>query len=702
LAEGDKARGEFLSESQELIENLSRNLLALEESRAKGGIDAEHLNEAFRSVHTLKSLAGLFGDRQMNQLSHRLEDLLDDLRLGRHELTDDTLDLLFTAVDVYWQLLGSQEGASTGAVNQVLARLEAMGPAAQTATGELDHFAIDPGLLAVLTEYEEHRLVVSIRQGLGLYLVRIQFELATLDKALTEIKERAKPLGEVITYLPAGDADSPEYIRLDLLLATAAQESVLTSTLGGPQVEIRAIPRRALAPILKTSEAAPQQQQHHTTAMPMVGTNTDLVQGRAGQARSLSYAGAQLRSISQTVRVDIRKLDDLMNVVGNLALVRSALVNLTEQARADGHRQLSAELHRLNHGFERRLRELQSRILEVRMVPLSQVFERLTRVVRQTSRDLHKEVRLVVTGAETEIDKLIVEELSDPLMHIIRNAIDHGIEDADERVRLGKPRSGTIALNAFQKGNHVVIEADDDGCGLNSDALIDRAVKMGVILESEARELSRNDALNLIFLPGLSTRDTASAVSGRGVGMDVVKTNIAKLGGSVELGSETLIGTKITITLPITLAIVAALLVQVAGRVFAVPLTSVSEAITLNEADIRFVDNKEILSLRGVSLQLCRLGELFRLSRSEIPTRQFVVVVGAGARKLGLVVDTLRGQQDIVIKALGASLAGVRGFAGASELGDQRIALVLDPGALIEETSLSTDAPRVERLRSLG
>jgi two-component system chemotaxis sensor kinase CheA len=698
LAEGDKARGEFLSESQELIENLSRNLLALEESRSKGGgVDAEHLNEAFRSVHTLKSLAGLFGDRQMNQLSHRLEDLLDDLRLGRHELTDDTLDLLFTAVDVYWQLLGAQEGTSNAAVGQVLARLDAMGPAAQTPTGELDHFAIDPALLAVLTEYEEHRLVVSIRQGLSLYLVRIQFELATLDKALTDIKERAKPLGEVITYLPAGDADSPEFIRLDLLLATGAQQSALNETLGGPQVEIRAIPRRTVAPVVKGTETPPQQ--HHTTAMPMVGANTEVQPGRPTHQRGLSYAGAQLRSISQTVRVDIRKLDELMNVVGNLALLRSALVNLTDQARADGHRQLSQELGRLNHSFERRLRELQTRILEVRMVPLSQVFERLTRVVRQTSRDLNKEVRLVVTGAETEIDKLIVEELSDPLMHIIRNAIDHGIEDADERVRLGKPRSGTIALNAFQKGNHVVIEADDDGRGLNSDALIDRAVKMGAIIESEARELTRDEALNLIFLPGLSTRDTASAVSGRGVGMDVVKTNIAKLGGAIELGSEALIGTKITITLPITLAIVAALLVQVAGRVFAVPLTSVSEAITLNDADIRFVDNKEILSLRGVSLQLCRLVDLFRLERTEAPARQFVVVVVAGARKLGLVVDTLRGQQDIVIKALGASLAGVRGFAGASELGDHRIALVLDPGALIEEASAQGDTPRVERLR---
>jgi two-component system chemotaxis sensor kinase CheA len=409
----------------------------------------------------------------------------------------------------------------------------------------------------------------------------------------------------------------------------------------------------------------------------------------------LPVAGAGLlRSVSQTVRVDIHKLDELMNVVGKLAVLRGGLSDLTETARSEGHRRLGSQLGQLAHKFERSLRELQSGILEVRMVPLAQVFERLTRIVRKTGRDLNKDVRLVVTGAETEIDKLIVEELSDPLMHIIRNAIDHGIEDAEERQRIGKPAVGTIALNAFQKGNHVVIEAEDDGRGLNSDSLLDRAIALGAIAEHEAKELSRADALNLVFLPGLSTREKASAVSGRGVGMDVVKTNIAKLGGSIELESEPVIGTKITLTLPLTRAIVTALLVQVADGMFAIPLTSISEVNALEESQIRVIDTTEVLSRRGSSLELCRLRQLFGLDNGNGPAREFVVEVMAGARHLGLVVDSLSGQQDIIIRPLGRSLHAVRGFSGASELADERIALVLDPGALIEEAAMSGSRDR--------
>jgi len=406
--------------------------------------------------------------------------------------------------------------------------------------------------------------------------------------------------------------------------------------------------------------------------------------------------------VSQTVRVDIHKLDELMNVVGKLAVLRGGLMELTDHARSEGQRRLASQLWQLSHKFERSLRELQSGILEVRMVPLAQVFERLTRIVRKTGKDLNKDVRLVVTGAETEIDKLIVEELSDPLMHIIRNAIDHGIEDAEERQRIGKPAVGTIALNAFQKGNHVVIEAEDDGRGLNSDSLLDRAIQLGAIAEHEAKELSRADALNLVFLPGLSTREKASAVSGRGVGMDVVKTNIAKLGGSIELESEPVIGTKITLTLPLTRAIVTALLVQVGEGMFAIPLTSISEVNALEESMIRVLDSTEVLSRRGSSLELCRLRHLFRLPEGSEPARQYVVEVIAGTRHLGLVVDSLSGQQDIIIRPLGRSLNSVRGFSGASELADERIALVLDPGALIEEASAGSTRERGGRIRAVS
>jgi two-component system chemotaxis sensor kinase CheA len=697
---GDKARAEFLSEAQELVETLSRNLLSLEQGRAGGGrVDPEHLNEAFRSVHTLKSLSGLFGDKHMSQLSHRLEDVLDDLRLGRQQLTDAVLDLLFTSVDVYWQILTTNDAQEVRGVQEILERLEKLAPTATAESADLENFEIDQSLLAVLTEYEEHRLLVSVKQGLELFLVRVQFELATLDKALTEIKDRAKPFGEVITYLPAGEAASPDVIELDLLLASGAELSAIQAALANERISVRQIPRqkkvaRSVKAPQRTGQpklSRPGTQLPREPATPTAAAppSESVPADDSAAAEQPTPGAGLLRSVSQTVRVDIHKLDELMNVVGKLAVLRGGLSELTENARSEGNRRLGSQLGQLAHKFERSLRELQSGILEVRMVPLAQVFERLTRIVRKTGRDLNKDVRLVVTGAETEIDKLIVEELSDPLMHIIRNAIDHGIEDAEERQRIGKPAVGTIALNAFQKGNHVVIEAEDDGRGLNSDSLLDRAIALGALAEHEAKELSRTDALNLVFLPGLSTREKASPVSGRGVGMDVVKTNIAKLGGSIELESEPVIGTKITLTLPLTRAIVTALLVQVADGMFAIPLTSISEVNALEESQIRMIDTTEVLSRRGSSLELCRLRNLFGLGSESEPGRQFVVEVMAGTRHLGLVVDALSGQQDIIIRPLGRSLHAVRGFSGASELADERIALVLDPGALIEEASMS-------------
>ena len=415
--------------------------------------------------------------------------------------------------------------------------------------------------------------------------------------------------------------------------------------------------------------------------------------GRSTASRRAAAAEMSLRSVSQTVRVDIRKLDRLMTIVGELAIVKTAITRLSDRARtkAADPRELAMELQRLNRNFDRHLAQMQGGILEVRMVPLGQVFDKLARVVRQISREVGKEVNLVVTGAETEIDKLIVEELSDPLMHMILNAIDHAIEMRAERLRVGKPPVGTIALNAFQKGNHVVLEIEDDGAGMDPKIIVAAAVRRGVVTQEDSVLLSPREVLSLVFMPGFTTREVATDLSGRGVGLDVVKTNISKLGGVVDITSDVGIGTKLTITLPITLAIINVLLVEIAGRLFAVPLANVDEAIVLDTSQLRTIDSREVLTVRGGSLPLCRLSELFGLA-SERRRRDFVVVAQVAGRRLGLVVDELVGQRDIVIKPLGASLKGVRGFAGATELGDQRVALVLDVAALIEEVLHSTEA----------
>jgi two-component system chemotaxis sensor kinase CheA len=403
-----------------------------------------------------------------------------------------------------------------------------------------------------------------------------------------------------------------------------------------------------------------------------------------------------LRSVANTVRVNIQKLDHLMNVVGELAIVRGAVAQITERLRQRPElRFMSTELHRITRSFERNLTELQDGILDVRMVPLGQVFDKLARVVRQVARDAKKEIRLEVKGAETEVDKLIVEELSDPLMHLIRNAIDHGIETVPVRKERGKDPVGVLSLTAYQKGNHVLIEVTDDGAGMDPIKLTAKAVQRGLVSTDQAQDLSREDIFNLIFLPGFSTSEVVTDLSGRGVGMDVVKTNISKLGGVIDLRSEIGKGTTFTITLPITLAIISALIIRVAGQTYAIPLANVQEALMLDPRTIRTVEGREVMTLRGGTLPLCRIKELFRLDEYEPPVRQFVVVSQLGNRRLGMVVDLLLGQQDIVIKSLGGSLNAVRGFAGATDLGDQSVTLVLDTPQLLEEVLASGERARM-------
>jgi two-component system chemotaxis sensor kinase CheA len=752
---GEKAREEFFSEAQELVDGLSRDLLALDEVAKRGDpTDPELINDVFRAVHTLKGLSGLFGAAIMSGLSHELENLLDDLRLGRIELTPPVLDLLFQAVELYGRILSSVKGDSPEPQDEVKALLVALGQVTQARAGGgvslVAQYELDPGLLGVLTEYEEHRLRTNIQAGLLLYRIRVQFSLATIDSALDDLKAKARPHGEIITYLPTGGGGDIDSIELEILVASRADLSTLRKAITGPNVTLEEIPRRD--PNVRTSipPAYPQPEvrfkdepmtdksavipTHLPRVPPSAGATgapgaldeapesdfdedlherpitprpADVVAsvpppaglggggGGGGGGRELS-----LRSISQTVRVDIRKLDHLMTIVGELAIVRSAILRVGEKVRGRPElRELGIELHRLHRTFDRHLSQMQNGILEVRMVPLGQIFDKLARIVRQISREHDKQVNLVITGAETEIDKLIVEELSDPLMHMIRNAIDHGIEKRDDRLQVGKPPVGTIALNAFQKGNHVLLEVEDDGNGMDPQVLVASAVRKGLVTVEDARELTPREILALVFMPGFTTKAEATNLSGRGVGMDIVKTNIAKLGGIVDITSEVGIGTKMTITLPITLAIISVLVVEISGRAYCMPLASVEEAITLDETLVRTFEGREVMTQRGATLPICRLARFFGIDEAPVSmtrtgrrAKSFVVIASVGNRRLGFVVDKLVGQQDIVIKALGKSLKMVRGFAGATELGDQRVGLVLDVGALIEEVLAGGEA----------
>jgi two-component system chemotaxis sensor kinase CheA len=336
--------------------------------------------------------------------------------------------------------------------------------------------------------------------------------------------------------------------------------------------------------------------------------------------------------------------------------------------------------------LERRLTDLQKGVMDIRMIPVGQLFEKMSRIVRKISREQGKKVDLKLFGADTELDKLIIEDISDPIMHIIRNAIDHGIETPEERTRNGKDEKGFIKLSSFQKGNHVVIDVEDDGRGIELDKVKRKALEKGIIQSIDA--VSDRDALDFLFLPGFSTSEKISAISGRGVGMDVVKNNIAAVSGMVDIESRPGCGCRVTITLPITLAIIKALIIETTGRKYAIPITSVLETIMVEHKDILTVERKEVIQLRDSTLPLLHLGSFFEVRGGKgNADASYVVVVGVAEKRLGIVVDELLGQQDIVIKSMGETFKGFKGISGAADLGDQRTILVLDVGGIINEAT---------------
>ncbi|HJL16203.1 MAG TPA: chemotaxis protein CheA [Sandaracinaceae bacterium LLY-WYZ-13_1] len=690
--EGDSVRDEFVAEAQEIIEALSRDLLLLDHGQKEGNPDPDLVNSVFRGVHTLKGIAGMFGFADLGEVAHVLEDLLDQLRLGRVELTQEVLDVLFEGVEVLQRLLSAGPEAPEADLDGFRGAVQAVLDLGEEAPSDFGAYDLDTGVLSVLTEYEEHRLRTNIDQGVPLYRLRVRFGLTSIDSDLEELKARAKPIAEIITYLPSMEGGDDDSIDLEVLLASRVDVAELRDALcTASDAELEPVGSRGAGASGHTMTPPPPDEPttSHPPASPPAAPKRAEERTGAPPAppRDVGADSLSVRSVAKTVRVDIGKLDHLMNVVGELAIIRSGVGRVLDRVRGNPEfRALATELHRIHRGFERHLDDLQDGILDVRMVPLGQTFDRLARAVRQVSREHGKDVRLQVSGADTEVDKLIVEELTDPLLHIIRNAIDHGIETSSDREAAGKPATGTLALNAYQKGNHVVIEVEDDGSGMDAERILASAVERGAITVEAGEEMQRPEKLGLIFLPGVSTAEAITDLSGRGVGMDVVKTHIARLGGVVDVHSELGIGTKFTITLPITLAIISALVVRVAGRTYCIPLTVVQEALVLDPASVRRVEGHEVITLRGATLPICRLDGLFGLQQpAGASPKEYVVVTSLGQRRLGLVVQGLEGQQDIIIKPLGKTLSDVKGFAGATDLGDQRVVLVLDAPSLLEE-----------------
>ena len=549
--EDDRAREEFTSEAEELLDTLSRDMVEFESQGQN--VRPELVNKIFREVHSLKGLAGMLGFADISELSHSLEDMLDRLRMGKIAISRELIDLLFDAVDGLNRLVIAINDPSLAALVDMTALTSRIHTVVnqqpeQRHDDALDVLTLDEQTRKSLTEYEEHRLLQNVRSNKHILSVEVTFDFSDFDERLRALTQSLTEAGEVISTLPALPSGNVNGIAFRLLYGSTLDESA-----------VRAIAPEAIVTALRKGGMALP-----AAAAPAV-------------AEGAAEEEVSLRSMSQTVRVDISRLDHVMNIVGELIIEKTQLESLTRTAGQGASlqhaRMTSHELGKIARNLDRKLNELQKSVIEIRMVPVGQIYSKLSRTVRKLARELNKEIELVLRGEDTELDKMMVEELTDPLMHIIRNALDHGIEPAEERRAKGKNPVGRVTLSAYQQGNSVVLDVIDDGRGIDPEKVRRVAIERGLIGEKEGVDQQR--ANELLFTPGFSTAAQVSEISGRGVGLDVVKRNIQELKGTIDVMTRPGEGTTFRISLPITLAIIQALIVEAGGEKFAVPLTSV-------------------------------------------------------------------------------------------------------------------------------
>jgi two-component system chemotaxis sensor kinase CheA len=640
------SKKEFIAESEELLFESQQLILEIQDTY-QTSLNPDTINALFRSMHTLKGLSGLFGNQGITDLSHSLESLLDDIRLGKIDVNDDIVNFLFKNLDILRSAIeGIKEDKEQDFKKHIDEIKSFRASIKESVSGPNIKGLIDESITKVLSEYEEHRLKANIKDGKSIYLSKAIFELSTFDTSLEEITKRIKSTGELISTLPTS-SDVPEgSIGFNLMFASYNPLNELKEEISS-DIEV----------LVQSKQKGPQPKRKEEQSIKSATTN---------------------------VRVDIDKLDRILNTISELALAKDAVKRIgTEMAELHRYSPFIRDVHKISQTFERKLAELQDEVLAVRMIPIGQIFSRLAQVIRRYSREIGKEIDLSMYGEDTELDKSLAEEIVDPLMHLVRNSIDHGIEPSEERTIKNKKERGSIVLKAFQKGSHVVIEVTDDGRGINVEKIRKKAMEKGLI--EPGVEIEESEIVNLIFTPGFSTKDSADEISGRGVGMDVVKEKLSALGGFTEIYTKKDEGTTFTLTLPITLAMIKALITRVGKAKFALPLTAISETVEIDQKDIQTIEWKDVYYLRGEMLPIISIGKVFNLETSQ-SDKLFAAIVGFGKRKLGFIVDEFLGQYEIVIKSLGDYFKGVSGFAGAAEIGRHEVILVLDVEAIIEKS----------------
>ena len=676
----------FLDESHEHLQSLNEGLLRLEENMEE--IDA--VNDIFRNAHTLKGMSATMGFAKIAELTHEMEDVLDLVRKSQLKLNEDIMDTLFKCLDSLEQMVdsvGNGEAEDVVDVSDLVAKLSSISkgtpaPAADGAAAAAPAAASSGGDAAAgatldLDDIDLDVMKKAKEAGMNLFHIKVTLMETCVLKAARSVMvmHALDEVGDVLKSIPpAEDLEQEKFERsFDVLIATSGDAEAMQNAVDTVS-EIEDVAVTAVDPDKVGKEAAPAPAAAPAAAAPAAKA-APAPKKEAGKSAA---APAKKQHQSQSVRVDIEKLDTLMNLMGELVINKVRLEQIGQTHRLSDLMETLEQMDRVTG-------DLQNIVMKVRMVPVSAVFNRFPRMVRDVSKELGKDINLTIEGEETELDRTVIDEIGDPIMHLLRNSLDHGVESPDKREAKGKPRTGEVGLIARHEGNNVVIMITDDGAGIDANKIRRKAVEKGMISQSEADSLDDSDAVRLIFLPGFSTAEQITDISGRGVGMDVVRSKIEALSGHVDVETHIDEGSVFKIKLPLTLAIIQAMLVRVQEEMYAIPLTSIDSTINIEPSDIQTVQNKEVIVLRGEIIPIIRMEEALQVPHTKDSDEHFVVVVHAGEAKAGIVVDNLIGQQEIVIKTLGNLFAGLKLFGGATVLGDGRVALILDVATMIQQ-----------------
>lgn len=690
----------FIDESEEHLQTLSDCIMVLE----KEPDNKDTINEVFRAAHSLKGMAGTMGFKRMQHLTHDMENVFQEVRSDRVKVTSGMIDLLFKCLDALEGYLDnikstSDEGAEDNEViikelNDFIAKADGEAEAENKEVSEVKEAAPaatqeeKEGQEKIeLTEEEKKAIREAESNGQHIYAMTVRIQKDCLLKAARAflVFKAVEDFGQILVYRPSSQDIEDEKFELDFSFFLASEEETDKIVAAAKAVsEIEKVDAEEIHLDEYLKEAAAQEEQQAKEAATEQKEASAEVPKTAEKKAPAAAAKKQTNAkpvTGRTVRVDIEKLDALMNQVSELIIAKNSLVSISSNESGEYQNQ---SFHEQIEYLERITTNLHESVMKVRMVPIESVVNKFPRMIRDLSRKLGKKMELYMTGEDTELDRTVVDQIGDPLQHLLRNSADHGLEDNATRVERGKPEVGSIFLKAFQEGNNVIIEVGDDGNGIDVAAVRDKAVERGVITAEQAENMSQKEIINLLFLPSFSMAKKITDISGRGVGLDVVKSNIEALGGDVEVRTKLGEGTTFIVRLPLTLAIIQALMVEIRDEKYAIALGSIAniESIPVNE--IKYVQAQEVIHLRGAVIPLIRLDQVLDMEeKQEEPENLTVVIVKKGDSLAGLVVDNLIGQQEIVIKSLGKYITNNKIISGATILGDGEVALILDVNTLM-------------------